>query len=190
MDDFLEIIKELERKPLDINKYRQTIGRSQVYGITNRRCIKPDYSRNCWVRPYLYKLLLDYGNKNVPFPFTSITVNQNYQAQPHKDKGNVGQSFLVGFGNYTGGELKIHEGELEGLHDIRTPVITDFSKVIHSVEDFTGDRYSLVYYNIRNKPDDIPLPDVKEEDKWYFYRGNEKITKKNPLFHPLQKKKH
>lgn len=188
---FSEILQELEMKPIEINKYRDTAGsgRSQAYGIVGRRCLPPDYSRQCWMRPKLYSHLLDFGKKYVDISFNAITVNQNYKAEKHRDKNNQGVSFLVGFGNYQGGALKIYEGDLSGAHDIRyKPVITDFSKVYHSVEDFTGDRYSLVYYQFKNSRS-IALPPAsvkKEGDKYYFYRGQEKITRKTGLPHPLR----
>jgi len=169
----LEIQKELERLPIPINKYRLSSGdgRSQAFGVVNRRCLPPDYSRNCWTRPYLYHLLLEYGKANVKIPFTSITVNQNYKADAHRDKGNVGQSYLVGFGDYTGGELEIHEGVQTGLHDIRQPMIADFTRVLHSVKDFQGSRYSLVYYTCK-KSDGLPDASVEfQEGKWVFLRG-------------------
>jgi hypothetical protein len=169
----VDIQKELERLPIPMNKYRLSSGegRSQAFGVVNRRCLPPDYSRNCWARPYLYKLLLDYGREHVPFPFTSITVNQNYKADAHRDKGNVGQSYLISFGDYTGGELEIHEGLQTGLHDVRQSIIADFTKVLHSVKDFQGNRYSLVYYTCK-KSDGLPDASVEfQNDKWVFLRG-------------------
>lgn len=164
-----------------------------AWGVVGRRCLPPDYSRNCWVRPYLYKLLLDFGTKYVTdISWNAITVNQNYKAKPHYDKNNFGSSFLVAFGDYQGGALKIHEGDLSGTHDIRhRPLITDFSKVLHSVEDFTGDRFSLVYYNFKtNRSVPLPPPSVKQENgKWFFYRGEKKITRKEGLPHPLRGRK-
>jgi hypothetical protein len=85
------------------------------------------------------------------------TKNQNYKAEAHRDKGNIGESFLVAFGDFTGGELEIHEGPLKGLHDVRTPMVTDFRKVLHSVKDFVGTRYSLVFYTDQEK-DAIVVP--------------------------------
>lgn len=189
-DAFTDIIKELVRQPLQINKYRDKAGsgRSQAFGIVGRRCLPPDYSRLCWMRPYLYKLLLDYGKTYVDISWNSVTVNTNYQASPHRDKNNVGDSYLVAFGDFTGGELKIDEGELQGLHTIRhKPITTDFSKVYHSVLAFEGNRYSLVYYQFQNSRSvPLPPPTVKEEKgKYYFYRGDDKITRKTPLPHPL-----
>lgn len=192
---FNDIIKELERKPLATNTRRAKsgVGRSQAFGIVNRRNHKPDYCRNCWLRPLLYHYLLEFGNKYVDLSFNCITINQNYQAQPHRDNNNKGDSFLVAFGDYTGGELEILEGEKKGVYNInKQPIKYDFSKVLHSVKDFTGNRYSLVYYLFDNKkiPLDLPTASVKEEDgKYYFYRGDQKITKKEGLPHSNKGKK-
>lgn len=188
MTDFSEIIKELERQPIQMNKYRTTAGdgRSQAFGVVGRRGLPPDYSRNSWLRPYLYKLLLEFGAKHITHPFTSITVNQNYKAAPHRDKGNVGISTVVAFGEYEGGELEIFEGEKKGVWDARQPVVTDFSKALHSVRDFTGNRYSLVFYTAK-KSENLPLPSVKEVNgKLAFFRGDEQVK---GLPHPLKGRK-
>ena len=192
---FSEIIKELEKQPLAINEYRlkSGSGRSQCWGIVNRRNLPPDYSRLCWLRPKLYYHLLEFGEKYVDLSFNAITVNQNYKADPHRDKNNIGNSFLVAFGDYTGGELEILEGESVGVYNInRTPIIENFSKVLHCVKDFKGNRYSLVYYNFENKRLDpnLPLGSVKMEgSKYYFYRGDKKITRAEGLPHNLKGKK-
>jgi hypothetical protein len=190
---FMKIERELERKPLDENRYRlkSGIGRSQAFGIVGKRCLPPDYSRQCWRRPELYAYLLEFGEKYVDISFNAITVNQNYCASKHRDKQNNGESFLVAFGSYTGGNLIIHEGDLSGSHNIcRTPIKADFSKIYHSVEPFEGNRYSLVYYKYANsRLSDLPPPSVRvEEGKYVFYRGEEKIGKEG-LPHPLKKKK-
>lgn len=191
---FDDITKELQRLPIPMNKYRNKAGegRSQTWGLVGRRCLPADYSRMCWTRPLLYHLLLEFGKKYVPFNFTSITVNQNYKASPHRDKNNKGNSFLVAWGDYTGGDLKIHEGDLMGSHNIQyKPIIADFSKILHEVLDFQGERFSLVYYTFENSKS-VVLPEfsVKEEGgKWFFYRGDQKITPKEGLPHPLRNRK-
>jgi len=185
-EDFDPLINELKRRPLAVNNYRFKAGqgRSQAFGIVNRRCLPPDYSRQNWKRPLLYKLLLDFAAKHVQIPFTSITVNESYAAAPHRDRGNEGVSFLVAFGDYKGGELAIHEGDLSGNHNIcRRPIITDFSKVLHSVRPFSGDRYSLVFYVLKDAPE-LPPPSVRfEGGKWRFYRGEEQCS---GLPHPIR----
>lgn len=179
---FEDLIKELQERPLAENRYRISagVGRSQAFGIVNRRSLPADYSRQCWLRPKLYKLLLDFAAQYVKIPWTSITVNQNYQAAKHRDKGNVGDSFLVAFGSFTGGELELLEGELEGKYNIQhTPLVLDFSKTYHQVLPFQGERYSLVFYTIKNIPPGIPPCSVKEEDgKYVFYRGSEAMSAK------------
>ena len=189
---FDEIIKELKRQPIATNKYRTKAGsgQSQTFGIVNRRCLPPDFSRQNWLRPMLYHMLLEFAQKYVTIPFNSITINQNYRASAHRDKNNVGDSFLVAFGRYNGGDLKILEGDLSGNHNVWCkPIITDFSKVLHEVDYFMGDRYSLVFYTFQSKRS-IPLPDWElryEQEKWWFYRDGVKITKDRGLPHPLRK---
>lgn len=192
-EDFEPIIKELKRRPLEFNAYRDIAGEglTQAFGLVNRRCLPPDYSRQNWKRAYLYHLLLEFGKKHVDISYNAITVNQNYRANKHYDKNNLGESYLVAFGSYTGGDLLIHEGDLSGNHDIYCkPLVTDFSKVLHSVSSFVGDRFSLVYYWLDiGVPDSIhigvPAGSVRFEDgKYWFYRGEEKITTGLP--HPLK----
>ena len=175
---FEPILAELHRRPLPQNPYRLKAGagQTQAFGLVNRRCLPPDYSRQCWKRPYLYKLLLDFGQKYVPIPFTSITLNQNYAAAPHRDKGNVGDSFLVAFGSFKGGELVIHETDLSGTHDIcYRPIVANFSKMLHSVRPFEGERFSLVFYtyNLRNNPAPPEASVVWSDGRWRFKRGDD-----------------
>jgi len=193
LDAFDDIYSELTKNPLAVNRYRKHSGegRSQAFGVVGRRCLPPDYSRQCWLRPKLYKHLLDFADKYVDISFNAITVNQNYKSIPHRDKHNIGNSYLISFGNFTGGNLTIHESDLSGSHDIKhKPVVTDFSKVLHSVEDWSGNRFSLVFYqyHLPNKPVNLPAPSVRYEDGIYkFYRGDEYIDKKVGLPHPLKK---
>jgi hypothetical protein len=195
-DAFKEILEELEQRPLGVNKYRDVAGtgRSQTFGLVNRRCLPVDYSRQNWLRPKLFYHLQEFAKKYVDISWTSITVNQNYRCAPHRDKGNYGESFLVAFGSYSGGDLLIHEGDLSGSHNIYCcPIKTDFSKVLHSVDHFTGNRYSLVFYKLKTtKMPNEPLPDGKaviENGKYVFKRGDKIITVKDGLDHPLKGRK-
>jgi hypothetical protein len=195
---FAQILEELERRPLQTNKYRNIAGagKTQAFGVVGRRCLPPDYSRQCWGRPRLYQLLLEFGDRWVRpagVDFTSVTVNCNYAAAPHRDKNNNGRSFLVGFGNYQGGYTALLEGELKGDYDIRfRPLILDFSSVLHCVkEGWTGDRYSLVFYRYSNPKwpsTPLPPPSVKEIEtgKLCFFRGEEVCF---GLPHPLRGRK-
>lgn len=193
---FKEILEELESRPLPENKYRDVAGtgRSQTFGLVNRRCLPVDYSRQNWMRPKLFFHLQEFAKKYVDISWTSITVNQNYQASPHRDKGNQGVSYLVAFGSYAGGDLVIHEGDLSGNHNIWCrPIKTDFSKYLHSVQTFTGNRYSLVFYTLKaTKMPKEPLPEGKvilKDGKYVFKRGDVVIDPKVGLDHPLRNRK-
>jgi hypothetical protein len=158
-----EIENYLKLHRVENTRYRPSVAevaRSQTYGIVARRCLPPDLSRTSWKHPALYKMLMDYAKKNVTVPFTSIQVNDNLTCAKHYDKGNVGLSYIVAFGDYTGGELNI-EGT---LHDIRhKPLLFDGSKQLHGTEVYVGSRYSLVFFTIQPRPsykDAMPSLDV------------------------------
>ena len=190
-ESFAPIYAELMRQPLCLNRYRNVAGqgRSQTFGVVGRRCLKPDYSRQNWLRPYLFKLLLDFANEHVHIPWNAITVNQNYRAAPHLDKHNIGDSFLVAFGNFTGGELVLHGWDGDDKVDVcHKPIVMDFTQTLHSVASFQGQRFSLVYYWCDLRGAEVPPCSVQEVNgKWQFFRGGEMITKKNGLPHPLRR---
>jgi hypothetical protein len=177
--DFTDIIAELERRPIENNRNRKKTGygRSQTFGVVYKigDPLHPNYGRNCWARPKLYSHILDFAKKYVNISYNAITLNQNYQAKPHYDTNNIGVSYLVAFGDFIGGNLLIHESDLSGSHDVRKPLIADFSKVLHSVEDFIGNRYSLIFYTI--KAPALPPPSVRIIDnKYCFFSGETHIT--------------
>ena len=171
------ILTELERKPIRNNiRGGAGRGRSQTFGIVHRRRnLEPDYSRNCWNRPYLYHLLYTLGNLVCPHSFTSIAINQNFQCNAHKDKVNADDtmSTVYGFGEYTGGELVIEEGPMKGTHNIKhTPVVSDLKKNRHYVNQFSGNRISLVFFTVKHPPH-IPRGKVRNIDgKYMFFRGD------------------
>ena len=118
-DAFDSIMAETNRRPLLHNRFRKQagLGRSQTFGIVNKRSKPPDYSSISRDRPHLYinKLLLDFADPESHLPkgitYNAITINQNYQRSRHIDKGSSGGSLLVGFSDYEGGEIS---GEMGG----------------------------------------------------------------------------
>jgi len=144
---FDTLIAEMTRKPLDVNHFRKNsgIGQSQVFGIAKQRNSKYAGCAMNYKRPELYRLLIELGKKILPSDFTylSIQVNQNYQTAPHFDRGNRGNSAIVAFGNYSGGELVVTGQKLDIRHQI---VFFNGCEQLHSTEPFTGNRFSLVYH--------------------------------------------
>lgn len=93
----------------------------------------------------LYEEVKRIGEIYCPFKFTSIQVNKNLQCPPHKDKNNCGDSMLVSFGDYEGGEIVI-----DGVtYDAReNPLIFNGSEYEHYNKPITsGTKYSLVFFN-------------------------------------------
>jgi len=88
--------------------------------------------------------------KDPKFKFTSIQYNKNHRAARHRDAKNTGVSYIVGLGDYTGGELIIFdENEKNPVkHDIKGKFNTfDGSKYPHETSPFKGERYTLVFYS-------------------------------------------
>eukprot|EP00446_Apocalathium_sp_SHHI-4_P032421 CAMPEP_0177246294 /NCGR_PEP_ID=MMETSP0367-20130122/50929_1 /TAXON_ID=447022 ORGANISM="Scrippsiella hangoei-like, Strain SHHI-4" /NCGR_SAMPLE_ID=MMETSP0367 /ASSEMBLY_ACC=CAM_ASM_000362 /LENGTH=526 /DNA_ID=CAMNT_0018698297 /DNA_START=63 /DNA_END=1640 /DNA_ORIENTATION=- len=135
--------------------------------------------------PWLARLLAAFGRQAHPnFAFTSIQVNVNYAARPHVDRNNLGQSQIIGLGDYTGGELWVHDdvGQVpltldedikqEALYrsgtmwrgseiDIRGKWLEFTGNRLHYTRAFDGTRYSLVYYTCDRYA--IATPEVRAE---------------------------
>jgi len=114
--------------------------------------------------PEVTQLLNQYLLDNMPqdmknFKWTSLNLNCNYAAKLHRDGNNFGPSCIIAVGNFTGGELNYWQEDdrkadkLEELKD-EDKVSLDLKNGLamfngncgHSVNDFKGDRYSIVYF--------------------------------------------
>lgn len=160
---FTNLIKILEDRPIPINKYRTKSGegRSQCWGIVKQRNGRYAGSRQNFERPEIYKELLEIS-KLLPsdFSYTSIQLNQNYPSLPHKDKGNTGDSIIIGFGDYEKGELIIEETPV----DIKNKtIIFDGSIYVHHTAPWTGSRYSIVYHTVDRTFITIPSYTISEQ---------------------------
>jgi len=102
-----------------------------------------------------YELGKKLGEELIPdpdFKFSSIQFNKNYKMKKHVDKNNVGKSYIIGLGDYEGGELLVYfdgKDHPPTKIDIKNKFYTfNGNKYWHEIADFTGNRISLVYYNI------------------------------------------
>ena len=117
----------------------------------------------------IYEKILEVAHENIPdFNFSTIQLNKNYKIAKHKDKRNVGPSYICAIGDYEGGELLIY---FDGKDNPPTPVdiknkfyTFDGTKYYHETADFTGNRISLVFFNC------IKDTDIKEVD-WRAEHG-------------------
>jgi len=124
--------------------------------------------------PYLCKLLIaSLQAVDSDFPFTGIQLNYNYASRPHVDRNNCGCSYIVGFGDYQGGELWMHDSEAgeEGVSHTLNPDDEDVTGLyqagstflgrvedirerwtqfdgnkLHYTQAFSGSRYSVIFF--------------------------------------------
>ena len=83
------------------------------------------------------------------FEWNQVVINKNFEIIRHVDGNNVGQSYIIGLGNYTGGELVVEQNKNEKLLiNIKNyPYTFNGSKKYHYVMPFENNRYTLVFYN-------------------------------------------
>lgn len=99
--------------------------------------------------PDLDDLLLDFMNNHYPeFKFNSVYITKNCQSKPHVDSGNVDSSIIVSIGKFEGGNLYVKENDLTTtLFNIKENSLEfDGRKHVHYTQEFTGTRYSLIFY--------------------------------------------
>ena len=99
--------------------------------------------------PDLDNLLIEFmGHHNPEFKFNSVYITKNCQSKPHVDSGNVDTSTIVSIGKFEGGGLWVEEDHTKTtLFDIKKYSLEfDGSKHKHYTENFTGTRYSLIFF--------------------------------------------
>jgi hypothetical protein len=200
-EDIQDIWDYLDKHSLGINHYRLKVnpegGLSQCLGIVSRRCLPPDISRQSWLHPRLHKMLQDFGEKHVRphVNWTSVQVNKNFSCEPHKDIGNVGDSYIIGFGTYAGGELVIEDAP---YHVHQRGLLFNGSERLHWTRPWVGDRYTLVFHTLEPKarfnnvvPAWTDYEAVEHGGRWKIKRVSTgaMFWGKNGLPHPLKGRK-
>jgi hypothetical protein len=121
------------------NKILRT--KSNIEGLYYTKC-RDQY-------PSLAVDLKNFANKYFKdFKYTQVQLNKNFQSPPHYDSKNIGESIIIGLGDYEGGALCIEkDGNIE-KHNIHNKILKfNGSKYKHWVEDYKGTRYSVVFFN-------------------------------------------
>ena len=106
-------------------------------------------SKSSRKNPHMMRLFKEFIDSHYPeFTFRSVYVNKNTVCKKHLDSQNTGESLLVGFGDYTGGETTLHDNRGSQSFDIsKESIMFDGSVIYHNSEPFEGTRYSLVFFN-------------------------------------------
>jgi len=71
-------------------------------------------------------------------------------AKKHIDSKNVGNSIIVGIGTYTDGGLYVYDktGTTRELFEIQDkPTMFNGAILPHETQEYTGERYTLIFYN-------------------------------------------
>ncbi len=100
--------------------------------------------------PELKSILQQLVDLHCPDPFTvdQVQINKNWWSPPHKDAGNVGHSWIIGLGDYTGGETVVEYPVAHTEYNIHNKFVGfNGSLYTHWTKPFEGTRYSLVFYN-------------------------------------------
>ena len=118
--------------------------RQTCFGITKWQG-KDRQSKSSKKNPHMMSLFKEFIDSHFPeFEFKSVYVNKNTVCKPHLDSKNTGESLLVGFGGYTGGETTIGE---QSFDISKESILFNGSNMVHNSEPFEGTRYSLVFFN-------------------------------------------
>ena len=104
-------------------------------------------------------------DERLPHMHTSIQINKNFASKLHRDKNNLGPSYIISLGVHSGGELQYYEDDngtydldqlqddpliIRTVHNISQKMLLCDGKRGHAVLPFAGERFSVVFYAIAN----------------------------------------
>lgn len=136
------------------NTHNQKGARQDVVGTVVLWPGSPRTQSACQKRhPQLMRLFKKFMKDHAPeFKFRTAYINIDTMCDAHFDHKNSGESLLIGFGDYSGGETWLFKMQADGSmknypYNISNKSISfDGSKIMHSSQKFTGKRYSLVFF--------------------------------------------
>jgi len=109
--EWRDVLNALREVRIPINKSRNNVRsvksqeiRGMTLGLVETYSNEVVVSKNTLRRPMLTRLLVRYALRYLPknFYFTSIQINFNYASILHVDSNNLGPSYIIGLGNFTG----------------------------------------------------------------------------------------
>ncbi|CAE7031519.1 unnamed protein product, partial [Symbiodinium microadriaticum] len=178
-DDIDRILKcwAFAKNPFRVNvmPQGQQWVKSDTLGLLRDRGGKLIVTRPAREYPNVAKIIARWLHGKLPkeakhFKFTSLNLNCNYAARRHRDGNNFGPSMIKALGDYKGGELSVWPEDDKSTNLKALPydkkVTLDISKNLvlfngntaHEVEDFEGNRFSVVYFTAGchpKMPDDV-----------------------------------
>ena len=159
----LEFIDNSRRKKINSNKGKTY---SMLYGITPYSILRSKEPKTFRQKDTKTNYYLTLGRMKYPilqeifdefrdchfkdFKFNSVMINKNLQTKKHRDAQNVGESIMVGLGDYSEGYLNIEQddGSFKPHKTWHNLIKFNGSKYEHYTSQFEGERFTLVFYNI------------------------------------------
>ena len=92
----------------------------------------------------LYELIMSMAPTDRPHGDWRVTINKNIQCYPHRDRGNVGRSYILFMGDYTGGELCFENGTVVSERDTWHEID---GSIVHWNTPIEGEKYSVILFN-------------------------------------------
>ena len=91
-------------------------------------------------------------NHDPGFSYSTIVVNKNLQCKKHIDKMNKGLTWITACGDYTGGQLRVYDGNSDKYvdHDIHDKWLLFDGQNPHETLPFTGNRFVAIYCTHKN----------------------------------------
>jgi len=139
---------------------------SDTMGLLRDRCGDIHLTQSTQGYPQVVEVLSRWLTDRLPseaqnFKWTSLNLNKNYAGKIHRDGNNFGPSMISAFGDFQGGKLnyyplddgKIELKELESTGqgcklDLNSGLALFNGNSAHSVDDFEGNRFSVVYFTL------------------------------------------
>ena len=148
-----KVLKLLEETDFPINKGRtnilkkgQTHSKSMVLGKVRKlysscdgKVCKVPSRHNVKHKELLVALKALLRSHDPKYKFEAVTINKNHAAAKHVDSNNKGHSYIIGLGNYTGGELVFSDKKSphHGTHNIKNPYNVFFYSDSEPISDTT-----------------------------------------------------
>jgi len=95
------------------------------------------------------------------YPWTTVQFNRNFRGQLHRDDKDASFQVATAFGEYTGGELRVHSQD--GIVDINTRnrFVRFDGRYPHEVLPYEGTRYSVIFFQLQ-PPWSVDLTSTEE----------------------------
>jgi len=131
----------------DLRTHLENYNKNRSYGIVLKPKQSPDLSKFSVSDPKLHHLLMTFGRLHVSIPYTTVDLIWTNKSQKLKYQNNYteNQSWMVGFGSYTKGEIQYKGKEYSIKH---RPLVFD-DNIKHTINKFDSTRFFLVYYTIK-----------------------------------------